>query len=150
MYIYKVIMTYTLNLFPHAKWMGKISCSILTLSENLNSSSQHKQKKSIWQKAEVKWIKDLQSPDSYTILLKILDLEMSFNLSHRTQKKTQKGLLSFFRNSKAKFLYLENYDIILRKKHKFFPLIFSWFFFLLTSFHLFCHFYCACTSRNRV
>lgn len=31
--------------------------------------------------------KGLQSPDSYTILLKTLDLEMSFNLSHRTQKK---------------------------------------------------------------
>lgn len=40
-------MTYTLNLFPHAKWMGKISCFILTLSENLNSSSQHKQEKSL-------------------------------------------------------------------------------------------------------
>lgn len=38
-------MTCSLNLYPHAKWMGKMSFSILTLSEMLNSSSQHKQKK---------------------------------------------------------------------------------------------------------
>lgn len=149
-------MTCSLNLYTHAKrtgsWWEKNSSSILSLSEKLNSSSQFKQKeihmtRGRGQRNKGVANKYLQSPDSSTKLLEGWDrFWKCHSIQDTEQLKTHKVLLCFLTCSKAKILYLRNYVTKINAAFLYFPKIF----FLLISFHLFCHFYCIHISRNKV